>query len=331
LTKNETPSQEGGANDKPRKQREWGTAFVGFLFGMLGLCLSRLGLIWPDFDVFSQFTIQFVFWTISFAIVPVFFRRLPSTAALAATVCLCVIYGLWPSLREHNPILNESVSRPHLVFATYNIYKNNRDLRQLADNVRTFQADVVVLVEVTFAQQDVLKLLATEYPHQVICHELDYNCDVAILSRYPIVDQSPPIHTGANYQWAQVETPLGKIDFVGYHSSRFPHSRVQFRQTGEIVKQLEKRPRPLVVAGDFNATPTSRTINMIADNSGLTVLNSLPTWPASHFLPQLAIDQIMISKELTALTSVNAGLAGGSDHLPLIVTLGKTEKLQATR
>jgi endonuclease/exonuclease/phosphatase (EEP) superfamily protein YafD len=312
------------ANQPPRKRREWATSFIGFLAGLVGLALSRLGLIWPDFDVFSHFTVQFLVWTICFAIVPWFFRRMGSTAAMAAVVCVLTLYGLLPAIREVDTALDQSLDKPHLRIASYNVYKNNKDMPRVAENLRRLQADVVVLIELH--QPELLGRLQAEYPHQFNCQDLTTECSMAIVSRYPLSNTT--IHTAPSetlISHAKVQSPIGEIDVVGYHSSRFPFSRMQLGQAKAITTLLEKFSRPLILAGDFNATPNSRTVNMIADNNQLTILNDLPTWPA-NFLPQLAIDHIMISQDLSAVSSVSAGDAAGSDHLPIVVTVTRKEK-----
>jgi endonuclease/exonuclease/phosphatase (EEP) superfamily protein YafD len=312
------------ANDTPKRPREWATAFVGFLAGLVGLALSRLGLIWPDFDVFSHFTVQFMIWTICFAVVPWFFRRMGSTAAMATCVSLLVLYGVWPTLREADAALDQSLDKPHVRIATHNVYRQNSDAPRVAENLRRLQADVVVLIE--NYQDDLFNLLQAEYPHQYKCENLATQCSIAIISRYPLSNamvQTAPSQTVVVS--ATVQAPIGDVEVVGYHSIRFPYSRLQLAQAKELTTLLEKFPRPLILAGDFNATPSSRTVNMIADNNQLTSLNDLPTWPAG-LLPQLAIDHIMISQDLVAINSVGSGDAAGSDHLPLVVTLTRKEK-----
>jgi endonuclease/exonuclease/phosphatase (EEP) superfamily protein YafD len=315
------------ANDTPKRPREWATAFVGFLAGLVGLALSRVGLIWPDFDVFSHFTVQFLIWTLCFAIVPWFFRRMASTASLAAVVCALTFYGLLPYMRDASPALDQSLDRPHLRLAVHNIYKSNFDFPRIAENLRKLQADVVILVEILPEHKDLFPLLLEEYPHQLSCHSSRRSCDIAIVSRYPIANPTWPISEIVEHiAHAVVSSPIGDIQLVGYHSSRFPLSRDQLENAKVLTTILGGLPRPMILAGDFNATPQSRTVNMIAANNQLTRLSSLPTWPARRFLPQLAIDHIMISDELEAVTSVDSGDPVGSDHMPLVVTIARKEK-----
>ncbi len=322
MTKNETRSPEGVIEANPRRPREWATAFVGFLAGIVGLGLSRLGLIWPDFDVFSQFTVQFLMWTLSFAIVSLFIRRLKSTAAIATTIIMMVLYGAWPTSREAQPALDQSLDMPHLRVAFHNIYKHNQDYVRISENLRAMQADAIVLAEVLPHHRPVLEALQSEFPHQISCQTFAMNCDVAILSRYPFAEQSQRLDGRlARVLSIAVRTPIGEVRLAAYHSSRFPQSRFQLKQANDVVQATERLTRPLVLAGDFNATPHSRSVNIIAENADLSLLNNLPTWPATYHLPQLAIDHIMISKELVAVTSIGVSDSGGSDHLPLIVTL----------
>jgi endonuclease/exonuclease/phosphatase (EEP) superfamily protein YafD len=312
------------ANDTPKRPREWATSFVGFLAGLVGLALSRLGLIWPDFDVFSHFTVQFLIWTICFAIVPWFFRRMGSTAAMAAIVCALTLYGLLPSIREADTALDQSLDRSNLRIATYNVAYRNKDLPRMAENIRKLQADVVVLVELF--RPDLLPLIEAEYPHQYNCLKFNSACSIAIVSRYPLTGESALIGASqTELAHVTVQSPIGQVDVAGFHSIRFPFSRLQLRQAAELSTLLEKVSRPLILAGDFNATPNSRTHNMIAENNQLTSLNDLPTWPAG-LLPQLSIDHIMVSHDLEAVTSVSAGDGAGSDHLPIVVTVARKKK-----
>jgi endonuclease/exonuclease/phosphatase (EEP) superfamily protein YafD len=320
-----SPANPQSANDTPKRPREWATSFVGFLAGLLGLALSRLGLIWPDFDVFSHFTVQFLIWTICFAVVPWAFRRMGASAAMAAVVCILTLYGTWPSLRSADGDLDQSLDQPHLRIATHNVFAKNKNLAGVAENLRKLNADVVVLVE--FFQPELLPLIKADYPHQFNCIEASFECSLAIVSRYPLSAASMlkgPTQT--KIAKVTIASPLGDVSVAGFHSTRFPYSRDQLAQATELTKLLDNVARPLILAGDFNATPNSRTLNMIADNNQLSILNDLPTWPARWSLPQLAIDHIMISNDLRATSSVSAGEAAGSDHLPLVVTLMPAEK-----
>jgi endonuclease/exonuclease/phosphatase (EEP) superfamily protein YafD len=79
---------------------------------------------------------------------------------------------------------------------------------------------------------------------------------------------------------------------------------------------------PLVVAGDFNATPWSLHLATFERLTGLTRLTGLPSWPARGLgLPQVAIDHIFVSSGMRPLGSATTLDASGSDHLPVRVTL----------
>ncbi|MCP4501446.1 MAG: hypothetical protein GY822_15915 [Deltaproteobacteria bacterium] len=88
---------------------------------------------------------------------------------------------------------------------------------------------------------------------------------------------------------------------------------------------------PVVLAGDFNATPWSIVFQNFLDETGLHnaayARGGGTTWPT--FLPlmfRIPIDHILLSKQLVS-TSFLVGPEMGSDHLPFF---GRFVLLQST-
>lgn len=86
---------------------------------------------------------------------------------------------------------------------------------------------------------------------------------------------------------------------------------------------------PHVIVGDFNATPWSTAFRDLRSVGGL--VNSqdgygrAPTWPAGlGSLGMIPIDHLLHSEELVTVDR-QVGNARGSDHRPLVVTLGWRE------
>jgi endonuclease/exonuclease/phosphatase (EEP) superfamily protein YafD len=82
---------------------------------------------------------------------------------------------------------------------------------------------------------------------------------------------------------------------------------------------------PVVVTGDFNASTWSRGFALVA--GGADLVNSQrgfgiqASWPAGYPLFGIPIDHLIHSPELTTVDR-QLGESLGSDHFPLIVTIG---------
>jgi endonuclease/exonuclease/phosphatase (EEP) superfamily protein YafD len=100
-------------------------------------------------------------------------------------------------------------------------------------------------------------------------------------------------------------------------------------QLARLATHLAAQPRPLVVAGDFNATadlPQFRRIltNGLADAAVLAGEGWNMTWPRNQawVLPYLRIDHVLLSPQLTE-TGYRLGTGRGSDHRPIIVDIAR--------
>ncbi len=326
IAKPDTSKQPTKTEPEPqpkKKRRGYFSAALGLLLGLCGLMASRLGQLWIAFDVFAQFTLQFAFLTIAFAaamLVP----RFKVLAGLVIFVALLAAYGSWPHfVSGSGPVQAEAPAAGHklLRVASFNTHLINDDLKAQAASIRALQADLVVLLEVGPAKRAMLDDLKSDYPYQFDCNT-NPHCKMAIISKTPLSE------TGFRVQWegppyirASLGPDFGNIAVFGVHTIRFPHSRAQITQARALVHELESVTTKIIMMGDFNATPYSRIVETVAKGAGLTRHTNLPSWPAWISLPQLAIDHIFTSPEITAASHQIVGDAGGSDHLPVSIVL----------
>jgi len=89
----------------------------------------------------------------------------------------------------------------------------------------------------------------------------------------------------------------------------------------EIARLIERTGGPRLVMGDFNATPFSRTLQVLQDSANLTRLTNLPSWPSQVGLPQVAIDHIFVSPGIRQIEAERIGEPAGSDHYPVTVRI----------
>jgi endonuclease/exonuclease/phosphatase (EEP) superfamily protein YafD len=97
-----------------------------------------------------------------------------------------------------------------------------------------------------------------------------------------------------------------------------------YRYWSETMRLLTQQPHPLLVIGDFNATPYSRAYQRVI-SAGLHPAHAdvgrmyASSWPNGYFpLPPIRIDHALLSPQVVCREIVE-GRGTGSDHKPLIL------------
>ena len=295
---------------------------AGLTLGLLGLIGARLGQLWVAFDVFSQFTLQFILLSIAF----LFGLFMPRARLLLATVILVIGIagiGMWPHFASGR-LQTLATAKPgerEIKVVSFNTWYDNQQVDQVRAEIERLDADITVVIEFGPNKRKIAKELFERYPYHAECFVIDY-CHMAILSKFPIVDSEARVDwEGAPMIRATFGPELGGLTVFGVHTIRFPHSRAQFRQAVALSKLIETVPGRKIVMGDFNATPFSRITRTITERAGLVLLTDLPTWPARIELPQVAIDHIFASPGIVATESQAIGNPAGSDHYPITMKL----------
>ena len=165
---------------------------------------------------------------------------------------------------------------------------------------------------------DELKATLTAlYSTLVTCGERD-SCDVAIVTRLAIQQQVDlRINDGPGAVGLSLGADFGNVLVVGAHTAHYPMVKKQYVELNALASRLAKETGPLIVAGDFNATRQSRVLQDFSRSLDLHATTWLPTYSAVWGLPQLAIDQILVSPNIEYLGPQASGDAAGSDHVPL--------------
>jgi endonuclease/exonuclease/phosphatase (EEP) superfamily protein YafD len=305
---------------KRKRHRQWSGAALGVLAGLFGLFMARLGHLWVGFDVFSQFSLQAVFLTLAMA-AGLALPRFKSLAGVVFFVVAVVGYSLWPQIAASNVEGPTPAGHKRLKVAHFNTLITNSNLDAIQTTILAMDADVMDFVEITEDKLVVFAALRAKYPYQMDCFDI-VNCDAVIISKFPLSDRiAKGSWLGAPFISASLGEEFGNVRVFGFHTTRFPHSRAQFTQIRESVKFIETLASQIVVMGDFNATPFSRMTELVSRGLNLRRLTNLPTWPATHSLPQLAIDHIFVSQNIKAINSEEIGDSAGSDHYPIMITL----------
>lgn len=189
--------------------------------------------------------------------------------------------------------------------------------------------DVIALVEAKGGSAQIPALLRVNYPHQLSCHAR-LACSTYVLSRLrPIMQQQwgrgdVENRKGLSAVAMSVVSPGGQaVTVVGVHLSRLLPLTKQRGELSALAARLDGiDPASLIVAGDFNTTRDTMTLQRFGRDRHLARVPSGPTWPTSVTFPGvpslLAIDHVFLGRALR-LADYSTGPVIGSDHRPVIV------------
>lgn len=233
-----------------------------------------------------------------------------------------------------------------LTVLSYNIHHSNPptaggliDLESIAAVIMESEADIVGLQEVDiFTERSgkdlhMAKELAemTGMDYFYFSKGIDFQggeYGTAILSKFPLGEMetiplpSPEGTEPRTLSLAKIlHTSLGEIYFANTHLD-YTSVENSLAQAKKITETLAPKQQPIVMVGDFNAEPSSETIQFLDEYYIRTCGNSCaPTIPVVN--PTKAIDFIMYSKEMGISTQSHEVIpeSYASDHLPVKAVL----------
>ena len=208
-----------------------------------------------------------------------------------------------------------------IVVATMNIWGGNRDFAAILGWIEEAGPDVVVMSEMRPGAADALASLRARYPFVA----LGTMGDLAIASRWPWVKLELTDPPSGHLVAIRLELPRGPVLLLATHPvvPATPQlTAKRDRLIDHIADQVRRTAEPVIVAGDFNATPWSRPMRRLAATS----LDYGPgawqgTWPV--WLPYplgVAIDHVLAGKGCRVLHRRH-GRRIGSDHWPVLATV----------
>ena len=233
---------------------------------------------------------------------------------------------------------------PHtLRIMSYNIRNgkgldNITDYQRIAEVINKAAPDVVAVEEVDSVtgrskQIDVLTELAQQtLMHRTYAPAIAYDggkYGIGILSKKkPLRVQQIPL-PGREEQRTFLMAEFDNYIFCATHLSLTPED--QLLSLPIIRKEIEKLKKPVLIAGDLNATPGSEFIKELQKD--FIILNNLkqPTFPADT--PDSCIDYIVVNKQeslpFTLLKTQVINAPTQSDHRPIIVDIKFKAKAEA--
>ena len=250
-----------------------------------------------------------------FLLAPFFVPRSDATAVVASS----------QSTRQST---SQSTTPYTLSVMTLNVYMDNRDYSAISDYLREEAADVVMLSENKPALMRVLKeTLSDLYPH-IYDESTRGTYGLALLSRYPF-EAARSVPLGRRGRRLIEVTLRGQtpVTLFGAHPLPPLGSRWAERRNDELIaveRLIQQSAKPVVLLGDFNASPWSYPLKQLVETTGLRFANLglgiRPTWSYQSVLLSAPIDHILVSPEWQ-VRAYEVGREVGSDHLPVMAEL----------
>ncbi|MDP9195425.1 MAG: endonuclease/exonuclease/phosphatase family protein [Pseudomonadota bacterium] len=203
-------------------------------------------------------------------------------------------------------------------FMTANLYHSNPCRECFLETVRKTDPDFLAVQEVSHNWAASLEGLRQQLPHRVVKPRYDA-FGIGFFSRWPVVSVTQTSHEGDGtfpMLRAVLETPAGPVAVMVVHPpppAGGELAAIRNHQLQDIADDTALMKAPVVVLGDFNATPWSPHFRVLEKTGGLHNALFLPTWPSGIWPLYIPIDHILV-KGLDVLDNRTARIEG-SDHL----------------
>lgn len=218
-----------------------------------------------------------------------------------------------------------------LRLVTLNLWDQCDDVDTLADEIVGYHADVVLVQELTPQHFRRLEAMSAFRRFTWSLIEPRFGAHgMGLWSKYELADASLWDLDGIPQVRASLRVPGSPpIAFLGIHN--VSPVRKSFRRWRTSMARLHdearRAPRPLIMAGDFNATADHGPFRALLDTdlrnaSSGSWWEGQNTWPNGRwFVPPLVrLDHVLVSSELR-VSGCRVGKGRGSDHRPVIVEI----------
>ena len=297
----------------------------------LGTLLAFAARLWWVFDLSTHFRAHYSLLALALAVLSALAGSVP--AAVVSTVVGLLNLPALASLvvsrsGTDKPKNGPALTGQMLKVTTLNLYRRNPSREKVIDFLRNRRADLLIVQEADPQWHRRLRELGQFYPFSAPSHAC-LASSTLVFSRHPVVAAKHIAVAGNHGSLLVVE-----ISWAGHRLVVMPvhlespmgaaQARSRNLQLAAIAKHVKPVAGPLVVAGDFNATPWSPYFAELLATAGLYGSAKgrrwIPTWPT--FLPLLAIpiDHVLTNREL-AIVEMARGPNLGSDHWPLTAIL----------
>ena len=258
-----------------------------------------------------------------------------SRAILVAALGVVAAWDLW--------LLGPTLVRPALASAPYcegtdairvltvNVKLRHEDVGGLIESIRTADPDVIVAQETDAWWDETLDALGDAYPHRQA--EITGGFfGMHLFSKFPIASGKVRYPTDPDTPLidAVLKAPFGPLRVMAVHPRPPQMGQSSLHRDAELYSAaLDVDPDvPSVMLGDFNAVPWERTTRRVRRLAGLidprATFGFAPSFDAQSWWMKWPLDHVLHTAPLAA-SEARLLPNFGSDHLPWMVTVCRTE------
>ncbi|MHC0054871.1 endonuclease/exonuclease/phosphatase family protein [Actibacterium sp. D379-3] len=244
-----------------------------------------------------------------------------SALALVAMVVLATTPVVIRHLGYAQAVDHDAKSDMRVIF--FNVLgDNSENAARIADALIAAGPDIAVIAE-SEALATELERLKAAFPFTIGCSE---GCELLILSRLPLKESRLTGLSrlpGQRFARLTVTSESGKsLTLIAAHLLKPWFDGFAEDERNILISRLARIEGPVVVTGDFNATPWSRTVTEVLSSRGLAPPRvPVGSWPARLGRFGLPIDQMLVKggARLTRLEPFGGDL--GSNHRGLLAEI----------
>ncbi len=303
----------------------WKGLVIGF--GLLGAFALFAPHFWTA-DLLANLALQWLIVASLIAVVVIRFRRW----ALLAVILAGSLPMIWMMVESPRAAFGETAppEGESIRILVFNATTRNRSPERVLQLIRESRADVAIILEaplVTIGQIRDADALGDEFAHHHLPDRAGAGFPV-VLSRWPFEQIRRPDEEGRPLfgpRGVTVDRPEGAFHLIVAHP-RSPRTARRWREGNDSIERIIARVNgplkamglPIVVAGDFNSTPSgwrSRHLSRATELRRAKPRRTRgTTWPSQLFWPfQIAIDDVFVSREFR-IVGWRRLAAAGSDH-----------------
>ena len=210
-----------------------------------------------------------------------------------------------------------------------NLRIRNPDGASITAEIGAARPDVVILQELGPGMVDQLRRSGAldPYPY-ALARPRSGAFGIGIWSRLPLAEASEVEVEGATMLRVTLMVSGRRVPLWAVHTvAPIGPNRDRWRRQLAWLSRVARQDRPLIVAGDLNATRWHRGLGkLLAD--GLDDAHErrgrgwAATWPRDRWPlpPVMRLDHVLVSPEIGVL-AVREGVGAGSDHRPIVADL----------
>jgi endonuclease/exonuclease/phosphatase (EEP) superfamily protein YafD len=255
-------------------------------------------------------------------------KKQRALAAVSALVVIGHLWLVWPVLPLHDT--PQAPDGPALRIGTANVLFDNRDKLAAVHKVLDADLDVLIVPEYTDEYRRIFESqgVALKYPFRLETSVRTGPSGIAMFSRFPV---SFPQKLDFGHHALEGVVSVGgvRVTVLAVHTEApWEENLENWRESiAAIGRRAESHEGPVVVAGDFNATPYHHAYRDLIDgplDDAAEDLGSawrLATWRDNTHLPLVAMIDHVLVKGPAVPTDMRTRTIPGSDHRMLEATI----------